>query len=121
MKERMMVLGLSIWLALVGLGLGVLLGLNIPVILPQVYAKYFSVAALAALDSVFGGLRSALEESFDNRVFLSGFFSNALLAAGLAFVGERLGIDLYLAAVVAFGVRIFNNLAIIRRHLIKKR
>jgi hypothetical protein len=48
------------------------------------------------------------------------FFSNALLAAGLAFVGERLGIDLYLAAVVAFGVRLFQNLAIIRRHLLKK-
>ncbi|MBE3587815.1 MAG: small basic family protein [Thermoanaerobacteraceae bacterium] len=110
----------GIWLAVLGLGLGVLLGLNIPLILPQAYAKYLSVAALAALDSVFGGIRAAMEDHFDNSIFITGFFSNALLAAGLAFIGERLGIDLYLAAVVAFGVRLFQNLAIIRRHLLKK-
>ncbi|HHW44061.1 DUF1290 domain-containing protein [Desulfofundulus thermobenzoicus] len=110
----------GIWLAVLGLGLGVLLGLNIPLVLPQAYAKYLSVAALAALDSVFGGIRAAMEDHFDNSIFITGFFSNALLAAGLAFIGERLGIDLYLAAVVAFGVRLFQNLAIIRRHLLKK-
>ena len=111
---------IGLWLAVVGLTLGVVVGLNIPVTLPTAYAKYMSVAALAALDSVFGGIRAAIEEHFDNRIFLTGFFSNALLAAGLAFFGERLGIDLYLAAVVAFGVRLFQNLAIIRRHLLKK-
>jgi small basic protein len=89
-------------------------------VLPQAYAKYMSVAALAALDSVFGGIRSAMEDHFDQSIFVTGFFSNALLAAGLAFAGERLGIDLYLAAVVAFGVRIFQNLGVIRRHLLKK-
>ena len=110
----------GIGLAIIGLVLGVLIGLNLPVLLPQDYAKYMSVAALAALDSVFGGIRAAMEEHYDNRIFISGFFSNTLLAAGLAFIGERLGIDLYLAAVVAFGVRLFQNLAIIRRHLLKK-
>lgn len=110
----------GIWVAVIALGIGVLIGLNIPLVLPQVYAKYLSVAALAALDSVFGGIRAAMEDNFDNAVFISGFFSNALLAAGLAFIGERLSIDLYLAAVVAFGVRLFQNLAIIRRHLLKK-
>lgn len=111
---------IGIWLAVLGLALGVILGLNLPFMIPQAYAKYMSVAALAALDSVFGGIRSAMEDRYDNRIFITGFFSNALLAAGLAFIGERLGIDLYLAAVVAFGVRLFDNLAIIRRHLLKK-
>lgn len=109
----------GIW-ALLGLLLGVILGLYVPLFFPVAYAKYLSVALLAALDSVFGGIRAAMEDNFDLAVFMSGFFSNALLAAGLAFVGERLGIDLYLAAVVAFGVRLFQNLAIIRRHLLKK-
>jgi len=109
----------GIW-ALLGLILGVVLGLYVPLFFPVTYAKYMSVAVLAALDSVFGGIRAAMEDTFDLTVFISGFFSNALLAAGLAFVGERLGIDLYLAAVVAFGVRLFQNLAIIRRHLLKK-
>jgi len=88
-------------------------------VLPQDYAKYMSVAALAALDSVFGGIRAAMEEKFNHGIFVSGFFSNALLAAGLTFIGDRLGIDLYLAAVVAFGVRLFQNLAIIRRYILK--
>ena len=109
----------SIW-ALLGLLLGVILGLYVPLFFPVAYAKYMSVAVLAALDSVFGGIRAAMEDTFDLAVFISGFFSYALLAAGLAFVGERLGIDLYLAAVVALGVRLFQNLAIIRRHLLKK-
>lgn len=111
---------LGFGLAAIGLVLGVLIGFNLPVALPHAYAKYMSVAALAALDSVFGGIRAAMEDHFDNKIFITGFFSNALLAAGLAFIGERLGIDLYLAAVVAFGVRLFQNLAIIRRHLLKK-
>jgi small basic protein len=109
----------GVW-ALLGLLLGVILGLYVPLFFPVAYAKYLSVAVLAALDSVFGGIRAAMEDTFDLAVFISGFFSNALLAAGLAFVGERLGIDLYLAAVVAFGVRLFQNLAIIRRRLLKK-
>ncbi|MFZ5596349.1 MAG: small basic family protein [Bacillota bacterium] len=108
-------------LAALGLVIGIVLGLNLPLTIPQEYAKYMSVAALAALDSVFGGIRAALEDHYDNKIFITGFFSNALLAAGLAFIGERLGIDLYLAAVVAFGVRLFQNLAIIRRHLVNKK
>jgi len=111
---------IGLWLAVLGLGIGITVGLNLPFMVPQAYAKYMSVAALAALDSVFGGIRAAMEDHYDNRIFITGFFSNALLAAGLAFFGERLGIDLYLAAVVAFGVRLFQNLAIIRRHLLKK-
>ncbi len=111
---------LGLWLSVLGLAVGVVIGLNLPLMLPQAYAKFLSVAALAALDSVFGGIRAAMEDHFDNSIFVTGFFSNALLAAGLAYTGERLGIDLYLAAVVAFGVRLFQNLAIIRRHLLKK-
>ena len=99
--------------------LGLFIGFQIPVFLPVVYSKYMSIAILAALDSVFGGIRAYMEDVFDNVVFVSGFFVNILLAAGLAYLGDRLGVELYLAAVVAFGVRIFQNLAIIRRYLLK--
>lgn len=37
------------------------------------------------------------------------------MAALLAYIGVQLGVDLYLAAVVAFGVRLFQNIAIIHR------
>lgn len=100
--------------------LGIFIGLEIPVFIPFLLAKYMSIAILAALDSVFGGIRAYMEDVFDTVVFISGFFVNILLAAGLAYLGDRLGVELYLAAVVAFGVRIFQNLAIIRRYLLKK-
>jgi len=91
-----------------------------PVLLPLIYAKYMSIAILAALDSVFGGIRGYMEDGFDTTIFVSGFVVNALLAAGLAYIGDKLGVELYLAAVIVFGVRIFQNLAIIRRYLVKK-
>ncbi len=108
------------WLPVLGLILGLAIGYISPFSVPIDYAKYLSVAILAALDSVLGGIRAVQEEHFNSMVFLTGFFSNMLLAGLLAYVGDRIGVDLYLAAVVAFGVRLFQNLAIIRRHLLKK-
>ena len=107
-------------LPIIGVLIGVAIGLLFPLSMPVEYSKYLAVALLASLDSVFGGLRSALDEKFDNAVFISGFFVNALLAVVLVFVGERLGIDLYYVASLAFGLRIFQNLAIIRRFFLKK-
>ncbi|WP_188880837.1 small basic family protein [Alicyclobacillus cellulosilyticus] len=103
------------WLPVLGLILGAAIGLVANVSIPVAYSSYLSIAILAALDTVFGGIRATLEKSFDSTVFLSGFIVNTLLAALLAFLGEQLGVDLYLAAVVAFGVRLFQNLAVIRR------
>lgn len=100
--------------------LGLLIGFQMPVVLPLVFAKYMSIAVLAALDSVFGGIRAYMEDGFDNTIFITGFVTNALLAAGLAYLGDRLGVELYLAAVIVFGVRLFQNIAIIRRYLLKK-
>lgn len=107
-------------LPVAGLIVGLLIGLIFPIHIPLEYAKLTAVALLASLDSVFGGLRAGMEEKFDNTVFITGFFTNALLAAGLAYLGERLGIDLYYVALLAFGLRIFQNLAIIRRYFLKK-
>lgn len=108
------------WLPMLGLILGLAIGWFSPFSVPVEYSKYLSVAILAALDSVLGGVRAAQEDHFDSVVFLSGFFTNILLAGILAYIGDRIGVDLFLAAVVAFGVRLFNNLAIIRRHLINR-
>lgn len=106
---------------ILGLLIGIACGLIAPISLPISYAKFISLSLLAGFDSVFGGIRSALAGNYNNTVFLSGFFSNALLAAGLAYIGERTGIDLYFVALLAFGLRVFQNLAIIRRHLLNKK
>ncbi|MBP2632205.1 MAG: hypothetical protein H6Q70_2833 [Firmicutes bacterium] len=107
-------------LPILGLIVGLIIGSLSPISIPQEYAKLFSVALLAALDTVFGGLRANAEEKFDTTVFITGFFTNALLAAVLVYIGDRLGIDLYYVAMLAFGLRIFQNLAIIRRYFLKK-
>lgn len=103
---------------LVGLLIGVMIGYFVPYQLPIAVAKYVSVSFLAGLDSVLGGTRAGIEQRFDFLVFVSGFLANLLLAGVLTYVGDQLGVDLYLAAVVTFGVRIFENLALIRRDLI---
>lgn len=104
-----------IWIPVLGLVVGVAIGLVTDVNIPAAYSSYLSIAIIAALDTVFGGVRASLEKSFDGMVFLTGFFFNTLVAALLAFIGVQLGVDLYLAAVVAFGVRLFQNIAVIRR------
>ncbi|WP_126426020.1 small basic family protein [Brevibacillus marinus] len=108
------------WLPLIGLIVGIVLGFALDLRVPQEYSSYVSIALLAGLDTIFGGIRAYLEKVFNVRVFMSGFFFNTLFAAGLAFLGAFLGIDLYMAAIVAFGVRLFNNLAVIRRIILAK-
>ena len=106
---------------LVGLLLGIIVGLLMPYQIPVALSKYVSVGFLAGLDSVLGGLRAGLEERFDTLVFTSGFFTNVALAILVTWVGEVLGADLYLAAVVTFGMRIFTNVGPVRRHFLGKR
>ena len=111
---------MTMWLPLLGLILGVSLGLLSDIQIPQIYSNYLSIAVLAALDTLFGGIRAHLQQIYDDKVFISGFFFNIVLAAGLAFLGVHLGVDLYLAAIFAFGVRLFQNIAVIRRILLTK-
>lgn len=106
------------WLPVLGLIIGIILGLMTEIRIPEEYANYLSIALLAALDTLFGGIRAYLQNIYDEKVFVSGFFFNIILAASLAFLGVHLGVDLYLAAVFAFGVRLFQNIAVIRRILL---
>ncbi|GAA0495044.1 small basic family protein [Salinibacillus aidingensis] len=108
------------WLTLLFLIIGVVLGLLTDIRIPELYASYLAVAVLAAFDTLIGGIRSHLEEKFDEQIFVTGFFTNISLAALLVFVGVQLGIDLYLAAVFAFGIRLFQNIAMIRRILLER-
>ncbi len=107
-------------LPIIALLLGIALGHLTKIHIPAALAPYMSVALLAALDSVLGGVRANLEGKFDDLIFFSGFFSNALLAGALAFLGDQLGVNLYMAAIFAFGVRLFQNLALIRRLIVDK-
>ncbi|WP_416176287.1 small basic family protein [Clostridium sp.] len=104
----------------IGLILGIIVGVVWNVSIPDKFSPYMSVAILACLDSVFGAIRASLSKNFKADIFISGFFGNAVLAVALAYLGDKLGVPLYLAAVVVFGGRIFDNFAIIRRLLLEK-
>lgn len=99
--------------------LGVLVGLNAPMI-SYTYSNYLAIAIIAALDSVFGGIASVMLKKFDMGIFISGFFGNAILAILLTVLGQKLNVDIYLAAIVVFVWRMFTNLGIIRRYYVEK-
>jgi len=113
-------------LPVAGLVIGLIVGwiaftwIRVPGDLAGVYAPYLSLATLAGVDTVLGGIRAGIEGRFQDDIFVSGFVLNTLLAAGLAFLGDRIGVDLFLAAVVALGSRVFLNLSLIRRYYLTK-
>ncbi len=104
---------------ILGCLIGIILGVNAPVI-SYTYSGYLAIAIVAALDSVFGGITSSLKGNFDFKVFVSGFFGNAILSILLTYLGDRLNVDIYLAAIFVFVNRMFINLTIIRKYLIEK-
>jgi len=104
---------------IIGCIIGALIGMNAPVI-SYTYSSYLSIAIIAALDTVFGGIASVVKKNFDLKIFLSGFFGNAILSMALTYLGQKLNVDIYLAAIFVFVWRMFNNLGIIRRYYIEK-
>jgi small basic protein len=103
------------WLPVGGLILGFMV-YWLPINLSPSYAGYLSLATLAGLDSILGGIKAGIEGKFHDDIFISGFVANTILAAFLAYLGDQIGVDLFLAAVVALGGRIFLNLSLIRRY-----
>ena len=104
---------------LIGCIAGALIGMNAPMI-SYTYSSYLAIAVVAALDSVFGGITSVINKKFDLKIFITGFFGNAILAILLTILGQKLNVDIYLAAIVVFVGRMFVNLAIIRRYYVDK-
>lgn len=104
---------------IIGCVLGAVIGINLPII-SYTYSTYLAIAIIAALDSVFGGITGVLKGEFDFKVFISGFFCNAILSMLLTYLGTKLNVDIYLAAIVVFVGRMFINLTIIRKYYIDK-
>ena len=104
---------------LIGCILGAIIGMNTPMI-SYTYSSYLAIAIIAALDSVFGGIASVIKKNFDLKIFISGFFGNAILAILLTILGQKLNVDIYLAAIDVFVWRMFMNLGTIRRYYVEK-
>lgn len=108
-------------IALIGLALGIVIGLVLHPDVPVVLQPYLPIAVVAALDTLAGGLRAALEGMFDAHVFITSFLFNVVIAALIVFLGDQLGVgsQLSTAVVVVLGIRIFSNAAAIRRQLFR--
>jgi small basic protein len=109
-----------IFVPVIALVIGAAIALALQVPLTGIYGQYLAVACLAGLDTVCGGIRSGLEGKFHNDVFITGFISNVLIAFFLAWLGDKIFIDTFLAVALVLGARIFTNLSLIRRYLLTK-
>lgn len=105
-------------LGVIGLAIGIGLGFVFPGYFPETLSDYMGVMLIACADSIIGGLRARALGEYNDSVFISGFFINALLAAAMTYFGKRINLQLELAAMVVFATRIFQNLAILRRNLL---
>jgi small basic protein len=106
-------------IAALGLVVGVVLGLIFRPQVPTGLEPYLPIAVVAALDAVFGALRAYLDGIFDDKVFVVSFVSNVVIAAGIVWMGDKLGVggQLSTGVIVVLGIRIFSNVAAIRRHI----
>jgi small basic protein len=108
-------------IAVLALLAGVVLGIVFDPAVPAALQPYLPIAVVAALDAVFGGVRAKLDGIFDDKQFVISFISNVLVAALIVYLGDQLGVggQLSTGVVVVLGVRIFGNVAAIRRHLFR--
>jgi small basic protein len=105
-----------ILLPLLAIILGIFLGRVLQAPLPGEAAGYAGLVVLAGLDALLGGLRGAAENRYSSSVLLTGLVVNGALACFLAWLGERIGLNLYLVSAFVLGWRIFTNASLLRRH-----
>ena len=108
-------------IAVLALVAGVVLGIVLHPTVPPALQPYLPIAVVAALDAVFGGVRAKLDGIFDDKQFVVSFIANVVVAALIVYLGDQLGVggQLSTGVVVVLGVRIFGNVAAIRRHLFR--
>lgn len=108
------------YLIILGLSFGLIIGGFLRFDIPPEYARYTAVAIIGILDSLFGAIKGSVEHKFDSVTFITGLVFNMTIAVLITFIGDKLNLDLYLAILVAFMIRIFNNIGIIKMSAVGK-
>jgi small basic protein len=108
------------YLIILGLTLGLIIGGFLRIDIPPEYARYTAVAIVGVLDSLLGAIRASAENKYSTTVFISGLVFNMIIAVLITFIGDKLNLDIYLAILVAFTIRIFANIGIIKTTTVDK-
>lgn len=108
-----------IW-AFLGIFIGILIGLGLNISIPLELTKYTAVVIMGILDALFGAIRAeSTHDQFDGMIFITGLGFNIILSLAITILGDKLGLDLYLAAAFVFTFRIFTNVGVTRRFLLE--
>ncbi|TSC93221.1 MAG: hypothetical protein CEN89_231 [Candidatus Berkelbacteria bacterium Licking1014_7] len=110
--------GAFMWFALFGLIIGIALGVWLPYEIPIEFTRYTAIGILGILDSIFGAMRADLQHKYNHSIFVSGLIFNMILAVAITYLGDKLSLDLYLAVIIVFTLRIFANIGTIRYWLL---
>ncbi len=108
-----------IW-SIIGILIGLLIGLTINFPIPLEYTKYTAVVIMGILDALFGAIRAEVtKDQFNAVIFITGLLFNIILSISITLLGDKLGLDLYIAATFVFTFRIFSNVGMTRRAVIQ--
>lgn len=108
------------YLIIFSLALGLIIGGFLQIDIPPEYSRYTAVAIIGVLDSLFGAIRASIENKYNTTIFLTGLAFNMIIAVLITFFGDKLNLDLYLAILVAFTIRIFANIGVIKTSAVSK-
>lgn len=108
------------YLIIIGLSLGLIIGTFLRFDIPPEFARYSAVAIIGILDSLFGAIRASVEKKYITLIFLTGLAFNMIVAVLITYIGDKLNLDLYIAILVAFTIRIFANIGIIKTTAVDK-
>lgn len=108
------------WISLIGLIVGIVIGIFWPMTIPLAYTRYTAVGIIGLFDSIVGALRANVQGKYNASIFISGLVFNMLLAMSVTYLGDKLSLDLYLAVLVVFVMRLMKNIGRLRYGLLTR-
>lgn len=100
---------------LLGIIVGVLIGTlsKFGLYIDSTYSIYMLLLILAIINSIFTLITKKNIENFKISYCFIYIFIDIIIAVGIGFLSDKLGLPLYLAAIFAFGNNIYKNLSLL--------
>lgn len=99
------------WLPILGLIIGLIIGMVCPFSFPLIKSNYLAITALSAIDFIFTGFSTKINNHFNTTLFIIEFLLTTMVAIGLIYLGDIMNTDLFIAITIVFSARIFYNLS----------